>query len=106
MSPVHTPIHIKTPAKINVFLHITGRRADGYHLLQSVFRAVSLYDMLTLRVREDGLITRSVGPSEFAADSDLSVRAARLLQQATNCKLGCDIELHKTIPSGAGLGVA
>jgi 4-diphosphocytidyl-2-C-methyl-D-erythritol kinase len=94
----------RTPAKINIFLHITGRRADGYHLLQSVMRSVSLFDEIKLRCRHDGQISRSAGPVQIPAAQDLCVRAAQRLQLHTGCKLGVDIALVKRIPTGAGLG--
>lgn len=92
------------PAKINLFLHITGRRDDGYHLLQSVFQLVDLYDSVFLKVREDGLITRVTEHANVPADQDLCVKAARLLQMQTQCSLGVDIGLIKNIPMGGGLG--
>ncbi|MFZ5661227.1 MAG: 4-(cytidine 5'-diphospho)-2-C-methyl-D-erythritol kinase [Pseudomonadota bacterium] len=93
------------PAKLNLFLRITGRRADGYHLLQTVFRLLDWGDTVRLRVREDGAIRR-VGPSVpgVAEDDDLLVRAARLLQQATGTRLGADVAVDKRIPAGGGFG--
>ena len=92
------------PAKLNLFLHVTGRRPDGYHTLQSAFTLIDLADRLRLRVREDGVI-RLVNPSpEWPAEDDLAVRAARALQAASAGTLGVDIELEKRIPVGGGLG--
>ncbi len=92
------------PAKLNLFLHVTGRREDGYHLLQSVFTLIDLCDRVRLRVREDGVIHRvSELPGVPPAD-DLAVRAAELLKEASGTPLGVDIELEKRIPIGAGLG--
>ncbi|HZH42635.1 MAG TPA: 4-(cytidine 5'-diphospho)-2-C-methyl-D-erythritol kinase [Lysobacter sp.] len=93
------------PAKLNLFLRITGRRADGYHLLQSVFRLLDWGDTVRLRVREDGAIRR-VGTSVpgVAEDDDLLVRAARLLQQTTGCRLGAEVAVDKRIPAGGGFG--
>lgn len=93
------------PAKLNLFLHITGRRADGYHLLQSVFRLLDWGDRVGLRVRDDGRIVR-VGDSVagVAPTQDLAVRAALALQQATGCPLGADIRVEKHIPAGGGFG--
>ena len=93
------------PAKLNLFLHITGRRADGYHLLQSVFRLLDWGDRIGLRVRDDGQILR-VGDSVagVAPEQDLAVRAARALQQATGCALGADIQVDKQVPAGGGFG--
>jgi 4-diphosphocytidyl-2-C-methyl-D-erythritol kinase len=94
---------IPAPAKINRFLHVIGRRGDGYHLLQSVFQLVDWCDTLHFEWREDGLIRRTdIGPS-LPAD-DLCVRAARALQLASGTSAGVDIVLEKRIPWGAGLG--
>lgn len=96
--------NIPAPAKLNLFLHVTGRRADGYHLLQTVFRFIDLADTLHLTKRADGLIQR-VTPLEGVPSSQcLTVRAARALQHATGCRFGVDIELDKRIPAGGGLG--
>lgn len=93
------------PAKLNLFLRITGRRADGYHLLQSVFRLLDWGDTVRLRVREDGGIVR-LGESVpgVAAADDLLVRAAHLLKNATNGAKGADIAIEKRIPAGGGFG--
>jgi 4-diphosphocytidyl-2-C-methyl-D-erythritol kinase len=92
------------PAKLNLFLHVVGRREDGYHLLQSVFTLIDRCDRLRLRVRDDGVIRRVNDIAGVPAEQDLAVRAARLLQQATGTALGADIELDKHIPMGGGLG--
>ena len=92
------------PAKVNLFLRIVGRRADGYHLLQTVFRLLDWGDEIRLRVREDGIIARIAGPEAIKPEEDLAVRAARALQAATGTKFGADIEVGKRIPVGAGLG--
>jgi 4-diphosphocytidyl-2-C-methyl-D-erythritol kinase len=92
------------PAKLNLFLRITGRRADGYHELQTVFRLLDWGDELRLRVREDGQVARAGGPAGVPADQDLAVRAARLLKEHSGCALGVDIALDKRIPMGGGLG--
>jgi 4-diphosphocytidyl-2-C-methyl-D-erythritol kinase len=92
------------PAKLNLFLLVTGRRADGYHTLQTLFRFIDRSDRLTFHAREDGEIRRGVEVPGVAAEEDLSVRAARLLQRATGCRLGADILLRKTLPLGGGLG--
>ncbi len=92
------------PAKLNLFLHVTGRRADGYHLLQSVFRFVDYGDTVWLGVRQDGLIRRLEDIPGVPEKQDLTVRAARLLQEATACPLGADIRLEKRLPMGGGLG--
>jgi len=92
------------PAKLNLFLRIVGRRADGYHLLQTVFRMLDWGDEIRLRVRRDGEIVRGQGADGIDADDDLAVRAARALQRASGTELGTDITVDKRIPVGAGLG--
>ena len=94
---------VAAPAKLNLFLHVTGRRADGYHLLQSVFMLIDWCDKLHLELRSGSAITREdVGPA-LPAD-DLTTRAARALQQATGCTSGVHITLEKFVPSQAGMG--
>lgn len=96
---------VPAPAKINLFLHVTGRRADGYHLLQTAFRFVDLQDYLSFELRSDGHIVREQETlTGLSAEQDLIVRAARALQQATGCALGAQIHCQKNIPAGAGLG--
>ncbi len=92
------------PAKLNLFLHVVGRRADGYHLLQSVFTLIDRCDHIRIRIRADGVIRRVNEVPGVPADQDLSVRAARELQAASRTSLGADIEVQKRIPMGAGLG--
>ena len=92
------------PAKLNLFLHVNGRRSDGYHLLQTVFQLIDRCDYLDAEVTDDGRITRTNDVPGVPEDSDLIVRAARLLQQHTNCQLGARLTLHKTLPMGGGLG--
>ncbi len=92
------------PAKLNLFLHVIGRRADGYHLLQTVFRFIDRADTLRFAPRNDGDIVLATPIPGVPADSDLSVRAARLLQQATGCRQGATIHLDKQLPMGGGLG--
>ena len=92
------------PAKLNLFLHVVGRRDDGYHLLQSVFRLIDRSDTLRFRVREDGDIRRVSELRGVPPEDDLVVRAARLLKEASGTPLGADIEVEKTIPLGGGLG--
>ena len=94
---------ISAPAKLNLFLHITGRRADGYHLLQSVFMLIDWCDTLHFELRSDGKITREDLTWALPED-DLSVRAARALQQATQCALGAHIGVAKSVPAQAGMG--
>lgn len=92
------------PAKLNLFLHITGRRPDGYHLLQTVFRLLAWGDVISLRVRDDGRICRPQGLAGVAEADDLTVRAAKLLQDAANIREGADISVEKNIPAGGGFG--
>jgi 4-diphosphocytidyl-2-C-methyl-D-erythritol kinase len=92
------------PAKLNLFLHVTGRRSDGYHLLQSAFQLIDRCDMLHIDVRTDGVIRRTTEIANVPHDTDLIVRAARLLQHATGCTLGADIAIDKCLPMGGGLG--
>ena len=92
------------PAKLNLFLHVVGRRADGYHLLQTVFRFIDRCDRLHFSPRDDGVVELLTPLPGVPADSDLTVRAARLLQAASGCRQGCSIRLEKTLPMGGGLG--
>ena len=92
------------PAKLNLFLHILGRRPDGYHELQTCFQFVDLCDEISLEVRDDGRIRRLAAIADVAEDADLCVRAARALQNAAGCALGADISVLKRIPMGGGLG--
>jgi 4-diphosphocytidyl-2-C-methyl-D-erythritol kinase len=92
------------PAKLNLFLHILGRRPDGYHELQTCFQFVDLCDEITLSVRTDGSIRRTVEIPGLPAEADLCIRAARALQAASGSALGADIGLAKKIPVGGGLG--
>ena len=92
------------PAKLNLFLHVVGRRPDGYHLLQTVFRLLDFYDQIDLDVRDDGEIRLTTPLENVPAEQDLCVRAAKLLQNESGTQLGVDIALHKHIPMGGGLG--
>jgi 4-diphosphocytidyl-2-C-methyl-D-erythritol kinase len=92
------------PAKLNLFLHVIGRRADGYHLLQSVFTMLDFGDTVIVEGRNDGVIRRTTMLDGVAEDDDLVVRAATLLQRETGVRLGCDIAVEKRIPMGGGLG--
>lgn len=95
---------LAAPAKLNLFLHVVGKRPDGYHLLQSVFVLVDWADTLHVEVRGDGELHRhDVLGGDLPAD-DLCLRAARLLQTETGCSLGADIHLEKRLPAGAGMG--
>ena len=95
---------VPAPAKVNLFLHVTGRRADGYHTLESLMALIDLADTITLSRREDGIIRRENVVDGVAEESDLSVRAARALQAATGARDGVDLTVTKRIPLGSGLG--
>ncbi|TAG26010.1 MAG: 4-(cytidine 5'-diphospho)-2-C-methyl-D-erythritol kinase [Burkholderiales bacterium] len=98
---------LPAPAKLNLFLHITGRRSDGYHLIESVFQLIDWQDTIHLSLREDGQISREDWlPSSGAPlpEDDLCTRAAKALQLATGCALGAHIQLEKRIPTQAGMG--
>lgn len=108
--PLKALYDVPAPAKLNLFLHITGRRPDGYHLLQSVFMLIDWCDTLHFELRSDGQISRSdladpasASPEPLPVD-DLAVRAARALQAACGSSLGVHISLEKRIPSQAGMG--
>ena len=104
LTPSARQLTLPAPAKINWFLHVIGRRDDGYHLLQSAFQLIDLADTITLTVRDDDKIIRTHGLADVAPEQDLSVRAARLLQQHTGCTRGVNIAVEKRIPAGGGLG--
>ena len=99
---------LAAPAKLNLFLHVVGKRPDGYHLLQSVFVLIDWADTLHVEVRSDGQLARhdvlGGAHSQPLPADDLCLRAARLLQAATGCALGADIHLEKRLPAGAGMG--
>jgi len=107
-SPLQTSVPASepwpAPAKLNLFLHILGRRPDGYHELQTCFQFVDLCDEIRIDVRTDGRIRRVAEMVGVAEDADLCVRAARALKTAAGCPLGADIGVLKRIPMGAGLG--
>lgn len=92
------------PAKLNLFLHVVGRRADGYHLLQSVFRLIDHADSVHLQLRTDGRVVRDTDLPGVLEDDDLTVRAARLLQAHAPAGAGVSIRLVKNLPLGGGLG--
>ncbi len=95
--------HVPAPGKLNLFLHVTGRRSDGYHLLQSTFMLIDWWDVLHFDLREDGqLLRQDLGPSLPALD--LSLQAAHVLQQASGTSLGALIRVKKNLPAEAGLG--
>jgi 4-diphosphocytidyl-2-C-methyl-D-erythritol kinase len=94
---------VPAPAKLNLFLHVTGRRPDGYHLLQSVFMLIDWCDTLHFELRSDGVITRR-DLTEALPPDDLVIRAARSLQSFSQCPLGVDISVEKRVPAQAGMG--
>lgn len=96
--------HFLAPAKINLFLHITGQRPDGYHLLQTAFCLLDFYDDIYLKPTIQKKIKRTYDIAGVSESQDLCIRAARLLQQYTGCNLGVEIAVAKHIPMGGGLG--
>lgn len=109
LSPLKALYDVPAPAKLNLFLHVTGRRPDGYHLLQSVFMLIDWFDTLHFELRTDGSISREDletdgHTAEALPADDLAVRAARALQAASGTSLGVHIGLQKRIPSQAGMG--
>lgn len=92
------------PAKLNLFLHVTGRRPDGYHTLQTVFQLIDWQDTLHFSRRGDGRILHANPLEGVPAESDLTVRAARLLQRTTGCTYGVELHIDKQLPRGGGLG--
>ncbi len=95
---------LPAPAKLNLFLHITGRRADGYHELQTLFQFLDHGDELQFAVREDGEIRLNTDIAGVPHDSNLIVKAARRLQEQSGTKLGADVWLDKRLPMGGGIG--
>lgn len=95
---------LPAPAKLNLFLHVTGRRADGYHLLETVFELIDLCDTVHLRRTDDGRIRLANPIAGVPEETDLTVRAAKLLARASGCRFGVEIRLDKRIPMGGGLG--
>ena len=94
---------VPAPAKLNLFLHVVGRRADGYHLLQSAFVLIDWCDRLHFELREDGRLQRHDLGAALPAD-DLCLRSAAALQRASGCRFGADISIDKQLPAGAGMG--
>ncbi|HSS66709.1 MAG TPA: 4-(cytidine 5'-diphospho)-2-C-methyl-D-erythritol kinase [Gammaproteobacteria bacterium] len=97
-------LNLLAPAKLNLFLHVTGRRADGYHELQTLFQLLDYGDRVDLSLRRDGEIKRTAGAAAVSEGTDLAVKAARVLKSASGTGKGCDIGVVKRIPLGAGLG--
>jgi 4-diphosphocytidyl-2-C-methyl-D-erythritol kinase len=97
-------LSIRAPAKLNTFLHIVGRRADGYHLLETAFELVDWCDEIELSWRDDGEVQLVAGAPGVAPEEDLVLRAARHLKAECQVRAGCEIVVRKSIPIGAGLG--
>jgi 4-diphosphocytidyl-2-C-methyl-D-erythritol kinase len=97
-------LSLPAPAKLNLFLHVTGRRPDGYHSLQTLFQFIDLCDTLHFECRADGRLQLHDALPGVSPEDNLVVRAARLLQQASGCRLGADIHLDKRLPMGGGIG--
>jgi 4-diphosphocytidyl-2-C-methyl-D-erythritol kinase len=100
----HRPASFPAPGKLNLMLRVIGRRADGYHLIQSVIRFIDYGDIVTVRVRGDGVIERTNDVPGVPPEEDLTLRAARLLQRVTGTHQGASITLEKRLPRGGGLG--
>lgn len=101
---MNTTLTLPAPAKLNLMLHITGRREDGYHNLQTVFQLLDRGDQLSFTARNDSAITLSPAIAGVPFEDNLIVRAAKLLQQHSNCSAGADIQLDKKLPMGGGIG--
>lgn len=97
-------LELLSPAKLNLFLHITGRRADGYHNLQTLFQLLDYGDTLRFTPRTDGEITLSPAIPGVAFEDNLIIKAVRSLQKYTGVTLGVDIQLEKRLPMGGGIG--
>ncbi|MBS0319527.1 MAG: 4-(cytidine 5'-diphospho)-2-C-methyl-D-erythritol kinase, partial [Proteobacteria bacterium] len=95
---------VPAPGKVNLFLHVVGRRADGYHELETAMAFVDFADTIEIASRDDGRIVRTRALAGIAEDDDLALRAARALAQATGTRMGADIGVVKRIPQGGGLG--
>jgi len=100
----HDELIAPAPAKLNLFLVVTGRRPDGYHTLQTLFQFVGFADTIHFRLRRDGSVRRVSQLPGVPEERDLTVRAARLLQSETGCRFGAEISITKRLPMGGGLG--
>ena len=99
-----TTLSLPAPAKLNLFLHITGRRANGYHELQTLFQFLDYGDTLHFRLRDDGQLNLLTELAGVDTEDNLIIRAERLLREASGCQLGADIRLDKILPMGGGIG--
>ena len=97
-------VTLPSPAKLNLFLHITGQRENGYHELQTIFQFIDICDELTLTTNDSGNITIEPAIEGVPLEDNLIYKAAKIIQQETGCKLGADIQLNKILPMGGGLG--
>ena len=97
-------ITLPAPAKLNLFLHITGQREDGYHLLQTVFQFTGLCDWITFHPQENGVVKLHSLIPDVPEDTELTIRAAKLLKETSDCNHGVCIEIEKNLPMGGGLG--
>ena len=97
-------LHLTSPAKLNLFLHITGQRPDGYHLLQTVFQLLDYGDSMEFEISNDGKISLQCAIEDLQLEDNLVYRAARLLQDHSQCPTGAAITLQKTLPIGGGIG--
>jgi len=104
MSTPATALTLPAPAKLNLFLHVTGRRADGYHTLQTLFQLLDYGDTLHFSRRNDDVIALTPALAGVPVEQNLVVKAARLLQRHSGCRLGADIHLEKRLPMGGGIG--
>lgn len=95
---------LPSPAKLNLFLHITGQRPNGYHELQTIFQFIDICDELTFSSNDSGLITITPAIEGVSLEDNLIYKAGRLIQEKTGCRKGADIQLHKILPMGGGLG--
>ncbi|PWQ99164.1 4-(cytidine 5'-diphospho)-2-C-methyl-D-erythritol kinase [Leucothrix pacifica] len=103
-NPINPVWRLPAPAKLNLFLHITGRREDGYHNLQTVFQLLDYSDQVSLSLRDDGVISRTNGLSDVAPKDDLIVRAAQALKDYTGTGYGANVGVEKLLPVGGGIG--
>ena len=99
-----TTLSLPAPAKLNLFLHITGRRANGYHELQTLFQFLDYGDTLHFNRRDDDQLQLLTDLPGVDAEDNLIMRAARLLREASGSQLGADIRLEKVLPMGGGIG--
>lgn len=99
-----TTLILPAPVKLNLFLHITGRRSDGYHLLQTIFQLLDYGDSIQLTLRHDGVVRRVAGNESVSEHTDLMVRAAQLLKPFTPASSGVEMAINKVLPMGGGLG--